>query len=469
MRSVRSNPQADWPPPSSPSDENDDERETRLEQEREAKRVSDAIDLAINNERETRKRNAHGAKILLLGQAESGKSTILKNFQLHFSPSAFHAEAILWRPVIHLNLVRSVNFILNMLSPRSASGTTSPTLNVQLDDTLRRLCFSLAPLKSVEVSLTKQISGTTSPVVLDSSTSADSPYAHYHPAKASEISVRSVAGGWKSILRFRRQSGSAPSYYSPEDLQNRRIISACANDIIALWTNPHVQAKLQEQEIYLKDQPGFFLEDVDHIAKEEYLPTPGDVLRARVTTIGPEEHRIQMEASIENGNAKEWLIYDVNGDRSQRAAWAQFFDDVTVIIFLAPISAFNQALAEDETVNRLADSMKLWRMICSNKLLASTDLILLLNKIDILDAQLKAGVQFGKYVTSYRDKPNEKEAVSKYLQEMFTTLHKQHSPNRKRKMHSHLTCAIDTQATATVITHIQELILIKILSQTNIL
>lgn len=59
--------------------------------------------------------------------------------------------------------------------------------------------------------------------------------------------------------------------------------------------------------------------------------------------------------------------------------------------------------------------MKLWRMICSNKLLASVDLILLLNKIDILDAQLKAGVQFSKYVTSYRDKPNETEAVSKCM------------------------------------------------------
>ncbi len=108
-----------------------------------------------------------------------------------------------------------------------------------------------------------------------------------------------------------------------------------------------------------------------------------------------------------------------------------------------------------------ADSMKLWRMICSNKLLASVDLILLLNKIDILDAQLKAGVQFNKYVTSYKDKPNETGEVSKCMSslafsrvevdsssvlsvdllDMFTSLHKQHSL-KKRKMHPHLTCAI---------------------------
>ena len=29
------------------------------------------------------------------GQAESGKSTVLKNFQLHFSPKAFEAEVLI--------------------------------------------------------------------------------------------------------------------------------------------------------------------------------------------------------------------------------------------------------------------------------------------------------------------------------------------------------------------------------------
>ncbi|KAJ3732901.1 guanine nucleotide binding protein, alpha subunit, partial [Lentinula guzmanii] len=292
MRAVRSDPEAAWPPPISP-DETDEERDTRLEQEREAKRVSDAIDLALNAERESKKKSVHGAKILLLGQAESGKSTILKNMQLHFSPTAFHAEAELWRPVIHLNLVRSANFILNLLSPRS-SGTTSPTSNLLLDDTLRRLIFSLAPLKSVETSLTKRISGSAGTIDNQyKSNSIDNPYAHYNPAKAPEIAVRSGAG-WKGLLKFRRQSGAVAS---PEDMQNRRIINACADDIVTLWRNPDVQEKLRQEEIYLKDQPGFFLEDVERITKEDYLPTPDDVLRARVSTIGPEEHRIPMESS----------------------------------------------------------------------------------------------------------------------------------------------------------------------------
>ncbi|KAK7042953.1 hypothetical protein VNI00_008690 [Paramarasmius palmivorus] len=507
-----------WPPPPSP-DETESQRELRLEEEREAKRVSDAIDLAISQEKEQRKR-APGAKILLLGQAESGKSTILKNFQLHFSPKAFNDQAELWRPIIHLNLVRSVNFILNILVP-PRSGTTSPPLTAQIDDTLRRLCFSLTPLKQVEEALTKRITGSstvlpTAPdnydyrdTVIDPTHVKQYQWQPYHPTRAAEIAVRSGHNSWKSLLtsKFKRHSHDSQetNLNKSYDVQNRRIISACSKDIEALWKHPTVQSKLMEEEVYLRDQPGFFLEDVPRVTDENYMPTSNDILRARVRTIGPEEHRISMENSApENGGGREWVstmlvVHDPNGVRfiiylllaSTNllviiAAWAQFFDDVTVIIFLAPISAFNQALAEDRTVNRLvgyhdtapymsnmvkriqADSMKLWRTICSNKLLANVDLILLLNKIDILDAHLKAGIQFSKYVTSYKGRPNEVEAVSRYLLDMFNGLHHQNSP-KKRKIHPHLTCAVDTKATSVVIQHIQELILIKTLSETNIL
>ncbi|KAF5366156.1 hypothetical protein D9758_005771 [Tetrapyrgos nigripes] len=488
-----------WPPPASPA-ETPVERELRLETEQEAKRVSDAIDASLQVDRETiRSRNAHiGAKILLLGQAESGKSTILKNFQLHFCPNAFHAEALIWRPVIHLNLVRSVNFILGIVSPGNSGGggggslwsnggggygpgggaggvsgygaraMSPPPWERGISDELKRICISLTPLKQVERSLTARIVGSN---VTDATITSYS----YHPAKAPEISIRSSDHshtsrmyGWKSLLRFRRDSMSShmsltgqrerERQWEEEDSSNRRIIAACGKDMESLWRNEEVQRKLINEEISLKEQPGFFLEDVVRIADEEYVPTPDDVLRARVSTIGPEEHRIPIEGNnIETGNGREWVIYDVGGQRNQRAAWAQFFDDVTVIIFLAPISAFNMALAEDPSVNRLADSLKIWRTICANKLLANVDLILLLNKIDILDKQLKKGVQFAKYVTSYKDRPNKTEDVSRYLLDMFHNLHKQHSA-KKRKIHPHLTCAIDTKATGVVITHSEYLL-----------
>ena len=42
---------------------------------------------------------------------------------------------------------------------------------------------------------------------------------------------------------------------------------------------------------------------------------------------------------------------------------------------------------------RQEDSVLLWKDVCSNRLLANVDLILFLNKCDILEAKLKSGIK----------------------------------------------------------------------------
>ncbi|KAF7374420.1 hypothetical protein MSAN_00326100 [Mycena sanguinolenta] len=450
-----------WPPPP-PATESDEERLARVEAEREAKRVSNAIDEALDLEREQRKRPSN-AKILLLGQAESGKSTILKNFQLYFAPKAFQAEAEGWRPVIHLNLVRSVNFVLGLLEiphPSTYNGDAQPTSpDGALSGQLRRLSISLAPLRQVEETLSNRIAGSRPP---DDSHERD----RYHPAKAPEISLRS-GSGW-TFLPFRRGSSSIPDRKEQaEELQTRRILSACARDIMNLWAAPEVQQGLKDREIVLQEQSGFFLDEVQRICQENYIPTPDDILRARVHSVGPEEHFIHVEGGGPK-NLRSLTVYDLGGSTSQRAAWAQFFDDVHVIIFLAPISAFNEMLAENPTVNRLADSMKLWRTICSNKLLRKVEFILFLNKVDILTRKIQSGIRFAEHITSYENKPNEPKDIINYLSEKFAAINKTYS-RRKRKIHRHVTCAIDTTATAAVIVAIYEVILLNALKATSIL
>lgn len=87
-----------------------------------------------------------------------------------------------------------------------------------------------------------------------------------------------------------------------------------------------------------------------------------------------------------------WCIYDVGGSRTsvsfvhlgfvcvspytlQRAAWLPFFDDAHAILFLAPINCFDEQLAEDPRVNRLQDSMILWKSIVSSKLLTGCSIV----------------------------------------------------------------------------------------------
>ena len=74
---------------------------------------------------------------------------------------------------------------------------------------------------------------------------------------------------------------------------------------------------------------------------------------------------------------------------------------------VSPVSVFDQRLEEDDSVNRLEDSLTLWTSVCSSKLLAKTQLILFLNKCDLLRRKLKRGIQINKFLPSFGDRPNE--------------------------------------------------------------
>ena len=63
-------------------------------------------------------------------------------------------------------------------------------------------------------------------------------------------------------------------------------------------------------------------------------------------------------------------IWPGSHTRPQRSAWYSYFDDAHAILFLAPISCFDELLAEDRRVNRLEDSFLLWKGIVQSKLLA---------------------------------------------------------------------------------------------------
>jgi guanine nucleotide-binding protein alpha-1 subunit len=97
----------------------------------------------------------------------------------------------------------------------------------------------------------------------------------------------------------------------------------------------------------------------------------------------------------------------------QRHAWLPYFDRVNAVIFLAPISCFDERLTEDPRVNRLEDSLILWRAICSSRLLSRTILILFLNKMDILEKKIRDGIMVNRFLPSYGHRPNETSEVVK--------------------------------------------------------
>ncbi|PCH39013.1 G-protein alpha subunit [Wolfiporia cocos MD-104 SS10] len=451
-----------------PPDESPDDRALRLQQQKEAQAVSHKIDERIQEDKKVFDRRKKAIKILLLGQAESGKSTTLKNFQLAFSPAHFRNERAAWRTIIQLNLIRCIKRLLEVLQdewaqsvqpPRPDKGKgvagrapPAPTVRFStspLTDTHRRMRMRLSPLLSIEAELTR----TLFPEGGD---------------RVQDVCVR-AGSGWKGLLaavaghaaeRERRPGTADRAKNDPT-----AVLDACRDDIVALWEDQVVRSVLKKHNVRLQDMPGFFLNDAARIATLNYEPTDDDIVRARLRTLGVEEHRFTMESGALPGS--EWYIYDVGGSRNNRPMWIPYFDDVQAIIFLAPL-AFNLMLEEDPKVNRLEDSITLWKEICQNKLLSKTTLILFLNKMDILQATLAAGIRVNKYVPSYGDQPNDVAHVTKYFRDKFRGYHKRLSP-QNRAFYWHETSVIDTRSTAAILVGVREGILRAHLQSVNVI
>ena len=81
-------------------------------------------------------------------------------------------------------------------------------------------------------------------------------------------------------------------------------------------------------------------------------------------------------------------MFDVGGQRSERKKWIHCFEGVTAIIFCVALSGYDLVLAEDEEMNRMIESMKLFDSICNNKWFVETSIILFLNKKDLFEEKI---------------------------------------------------------------------------------
>ena len=71
-------------------------------------------------------------------------------------------------------------------------------------------------------------------------------------------------------------------------------------------------------------------------------------------------------------------MFDVGGQRDERRKWIQCFNDVTAIIFVTASSGYNMTLREDPTMNRLRESLDLFRSIWVNRCALTSCLMMLL-------------------------------------------------------------------------------------------
>ncbi|KAI8335208.1 G-alpha protein [Blakeslea trispora] len=217
--------------------------------------------------------------------------------------------------------------------------------------------------------------------------------------------------------------------------------------IDSLWDDPGVQECVQRSnEFQLNDSARYYFDSILRIGQQNYMPSDQDVLRSRVKSTGITETTFVISDLT-------YRMFDVGGQRSERKKWIHCFENVTALVFLVAISEYDQVLFEDESVNRLQESLTLFDSICNSRWFIKTSIILFLNKIDLFAEKLPRS-PLGDFFPDYNG-GNSYDAACQYLLQKFVSLNTRADT---KQIYTHLTCATETKQIKFVMNAVNDIV-----------
>jgi len=155
-------------------------------------------------------------------------------------------------------------------------------------------------------------------------------------------------------------------------------------------------------------------------------------------------------------------MVDVGGQRSERKKWMHCFQDVTAVMFCVAMSEYDLKLYEDDSTNRMQESLKLFKEICNNRWFVETSMILFLNKRDVFEEKIQKvdlNVCFPEYTGG-----KVYDAASRFVQDQFVA----QNTNSKKQIYPHLTCATDTGNVENVFNNVRTTLLKKGMAESGL-
>jgi len=237
---------------------------------------------------------------------------------------------------------------------------------------------------------------------------------------------------------------------SGANIWNHEIGSA----IKVLWEDPGIieTFNLGTKKFQLNETAQYFFDNVERFMDDNYVPTVVDVLRVRVRSTGIEEASFVFDGYV-------FKVVDVGGQRSERRKWIHCFDNVDAIIFCASLNEYDQVLREDNTQNRMMESILLFDEVSNSNCFRENDIILFLNKVDLFDEKIKKvdlNICFKNY-TGGSDPENAKDFIKQRFLERTNS-----------KVFTHYTTAINTENIEYVITDVRKSLLKDVLGKNGI-
>ncbi|KAJ3222426.1 hypothetical protein HDU81_009889 [Chytriomyces hyalinus] len=438
------------------------------------------INKQINEDRRAEQRAAScEVRLLLLGTAETGKSTLLKQLKVVHGIPFTDAEISHFRNQIRVNLFQCARDLIKAMHrlripfgfdpeiaaltfSSSASGSlasgSSLTLHPQsaghrksmdscnLAQALDDAFDNSTPIITMSQTLPCVHSCNKQSIALDSFNSTLRRHLIPRHPKDALADLATLA-----YLRAGGETGQhgtaayaaqfielmeAPQFHDEAFVVSDLTVEA----VKSLWMDTGVQYCMSRgNEFHMMDCCAHFMNSIDQILNVNYIPTNQDIFFMREATNCIQQICFTWRETV-------FHVFDVGGHRKQRKSWAPYFESVKAIIYVVAISAFDQILPSDEdNANRLVDSLNLFGTVCNHPLFKKTSLILFMNKIDVFKAKLKRS-EISSYFPEYQGRNTYHDGC-----EFFVNLFLDMTKYKENKVYIHFTWATDTRQISKII------------------
>ena len=223
-----------------------------------------------------------------------------------------------------------------------------------------------------------------------------------------------------------------------------QITDSILSDLKCLWQEEKIIDIIKYPLKYFDankkyyDTTPYFMNDIDRISAEEYVPTYQDILRMKYRTTGVIEKKFKVDDGV------SLHVFDVGGVRSERKKWVNCFNKVTSVIFVASLSNYDLGLYEDLNANSMVESIKLFEELVNDKHFKQRDFILLLNKRDLFRKKIQTiPITVCPAFKDFKGNPHDYDATITYIKQVFERQKK--DGNKAKEIHTFVTCAFDTK------------------------
>jgi len=217
------------------------------------------------------------------------------------------------------------------------------------------------------------------------------------------------------------------------------------NKVGQLWKDGKIQDAFTNQryEFHVFDGAQYFFDQFERLAPPKYVPNPEDVLHCRRKTIG----LIQVNFNFEG---VRFTLFDVGGQRNERKKWANCFEGVSAVLYVACLSEYDQKCYEDDITNRMLESLELFDETINGNYFKDKTIILFLNKTDVFKIKIATKdltCTFPEYTGGC-----DFDKAAEYIKQKYIASNK----FSQERLHVHYTCATSKDNVDKIFTEVKK-------------